>query len=177
VTATPKQHTTYQFQTDLAVEALKTKPDMRNQELNNYVRNRLLESGYVAPQFVSNSVFTRARTQLGIVSTRGRPAGSKNVKTVERKAQAEAKMKVIEAETTRSLNAFNATMAGIPSHPSTGLFTGSELINVYRGPVAPTLAELLRPVEKLMRDRGISSITLDVDGLHVTRTITESVVL
>lgn len=145
---TTMPHTTYAQQIEFALEALKQKPDMRNKELNTFIRDHLISKGYAAPQFVSNSVFTRARSQLGIVSTRGRPAGSKNHKT---KAVAPAR--------------------------STAIFTGNELINVYRGPVAPTLTELLRPIEKLMRDRGISSITLDVEGLHVTRTITESVVL
>jgi len=168
------ERSTYKRQTEIAVEALKVNPDLRNKELNEKIREGLFQRGLGAPAFVSNSVLTRARNQLGIKSTRGRRPGTKNKSTLERKARAEAAMKVIEAETTRSLN---ATLVGIPSHPSTGLFTGSELINVYRGPVAPTLAELLRPVEKLMRDRGISSITLDVEGLHVTRTITESVVL
>ena len=168
------ERSTYKHQTEIAVEALKVNPDLRNKELNEKIREGLFQRGLGAPAFVSNSVLTRARNQLGIKSTRGRRPGTKNKSTLERKARAEAAMKVIEAETTRSLN---AALAGIPSHPSTGLFTGSELINVYRGPVAPTLAELLRPVEKLMRDRGISSITLDVEGLHVTRTITESVVL
>ena len=171
------ERSTYKRQTEIAVEALKVNPDLRNKELNEKIREGLFQRGLGAPAFVSNSVLTRARNQLGIKSTRGRRPGTKNKSTLERKARAEAAMKLAEEQTTRSLNAFNAALAGIPSHPSTGLFTGSELINVYRGPVAPTLAELLRPDEKLMRDRGISSITLDVEGLHVTRTITESVVL
>lgn len=148
---TTMPHTTYAQQIEFALEALKQKPDMRNKELNTFIRDQLISKGYAAPQFVSNSVFTRARNKLGIKVGRGRPAGSKNQKTLERQTAKEK--------------------------PSTAIFTGLETINVYRGPVAPTLAELLRPVEKLMRDRGISSITLDVEGLHVTRTITESVVL
>jgi hypothetical protein len=177
------ERSTYKRQTEIAIEALKVNPDLRNKELNEKIREGLFKLGLGAPAFVSNSVLTRARNQLGIKSVRGRRPGTKNKATLERKAAAEAAMKAIEAETTRSLN---AALAGIPSRPTTpgvfsasttGIFTGNERINVFHGPVAPTLAELLRPVEKLMRDRGISSITLDVDGLHVTRTITESVVL
>lgn len=152
MTTTLKPHTTYQFQTELALEALKQTPDMRNQELNTYVRRRLTETGYAAPQFVSNSVFTRARTQLGIVSTRGRPAGSKNVKAKE------------------------AEVAPAPVPRSTGIYTGEEVINMHRGSVAPTLADLLRPVEKLMREQGISSLTLWNEGLRVKRTVSESLV-
>jgi len=174
VTDTLKPHTTYQFQTELALEALKQAPDMRNQELNTYVRRRLTETGHAAPQFVSNSVFTRARTQLGIVSTRGRPAGSKNQKTLERVTQADVRMKLIEEETTRSLAAF--TESAPPRAPSTAISTGNELINMHRGPVAPTLADLLRPVEKLMRENGISSLTLWNEGLRVKRTVSESLV-
>lgn len=152
MTTTIKPHTTYQFQTELTLEALKKKPDMRNQELNAYVRNRLTETGHAAPQFVSNSVFTRARNQLGIVSTRGRPAGSKNVKAREEE------------------------VAPAPVLRSTALSTGDEVINMHRGPVAPTLADLLRPVEKLMRENGISSLTLWNEGLRVKRTVSESLV-
>ena len=152
MTTTIKPHTTYQFQTDLTLEALKKKPDMRNQELNAYVRNRLTETGHAAPQFVSNSVFTRARNQLGIVSTRGRPAGSKNVKAREEE------------------------VAPAPVPRSMTLSTGDEIINMYRGPAVPTLADLLRPVEKLMRENGISSLTLWNEGLRVKRTVSESLV-
>ena len=140
------ERSTYKRQIEIAVEALKVNPDLRNKELNEKIREGLFAKGLGAPQFVSNSVLTRARNELGIKSTRGRRPGSKN-----------------------------RTKTPAPA-PSTAIFTGLETISVYRGPVAPTLAELLRPVEKLMRDRGISSITLDVEGLHVTRTITESVV-
>jgi hypothetical protein len=59
---------------------------------------------------------------------------------------------------------------------STGIFTGLETINMYRGPAVQTLAELLRPVEKLMRERGISRIELDDEGLRIERTISESLV-
>jgi len=169
-------YATFQQQIDAAKKILEREPKTSNGELARLAEQELARLGTpLRGEGMSNSVFTKARSELGIVPTLGRPKGSKNQKTLERKAAAEAKMKAIEAETTRSLN---AALAGIlPSHPSTGIFTGDETLNVYRGPVAPTLAELLRPVEKLMRDRGISSITLDVDGLHVTRTITESVVL
>jgi hypothetical protein len=152
VTTTIKPHTTYQFQTELTLEALKKKPDMRNQELNAYVRNRLTETGHAAPQFVSNSVFTRARNQLGIVSTRGRPAGSKNVKAKEEE------------------------VAPAPV-PSTGIYTGFETLQVAPPVVAaPSLQDLLRPIEKLMRENGISSLTLWNEGLRVKRTVSESLV-
>jgi hypothetical protein len=163
-------YATFQQQIDAAKKILEREPKTPNGELARLAEQELARLGTpLRGEGMSNSVFTKARSELGIVPTLGRPKGSKNKATLERKAAAEAKMKAIEAETTRSLNAALAS--------TTGIFTGNERINVFHGPVAPTLAELLRPVEKLMRDRGISSITLDVDGLHVTRTITESVVL
>jgi len=177
-------YATFQQQIDAAKKILEREPKTPNGELARLTEQELARLGTpLRGEGMSNSVFTKARSELGIVPTLGRPKGSKNKATLERKAAAEAAMKAIEAETTRSLN---AALAGIPSRPATpgvfsasttGIFTGNERINVFHGPVAPTLAELLRPVEKLMRDRGISSITLDVEGLHVTRTITESVVL
>jgi hypothetical protein len=145
----PLPHTTYAQQIEFALEALKQKPDMRNKELNNFIRDRLISKGYAAPQFVSNSVFTRARNQLGIVSTRGRPAGSKNHKT---KAAAAV--------------------------PSTGIFTGNEVISVGRfSPArAQSLDELLVPVGRMMRERGISCIELSGEGLRVTRQVSEELV-
>jgi len=168
------ERSTYKRQIEIAVEALKVNSDLRNTELNEKIREGLFQCGLGAPAFVSNSVLTRARNELGIKSTRGRRPGTKNKSTLERKAHADAAMKVIEAETTQSLAAFAESAP--PRAPSTALSTGDEVINMYRGPAVQTLAELLRPVEKLMRERGISRIELDDEGLRIERTISESLV-
>ena len=149
---TPLPHTTYAQQTEFALEALKQKPDMRNKELNTFIRDRLISKGYAAPQFVSNSVFTRARNQLGIKVNRGRPVGSKNHKTVERQAAAQ--------------------------RSTTGIFTGNEVISMGRFVPAQTqsLDELLVPIGRMMRERGISSIELSGEGLRVTRQVSEELV-
>lgn len=141
------ERSTYKRQIEIAVEALKVNSDLRNKELNEKIREGLFAQGLGAPQFVSNSVLTRARNELGIKSTRGRRPGSKN--HVKPPAPA----------------------------PSTGIYTGNEIIQVGR-PVAatPSLQDLLRPVEKLMRERGISSIALSDEGLRVTRQVAEELV-
>jgi hypothetical protein len=141
------ERSTYKRQIEIAVEALKVNSDLRNKELNEKIRDGLFQRGLGAPAFVSNSVLTRARNELGIKSTRGRRPGSKN------HAKPPAPV------------------------PSTGIYTGDETISVYR-PVAaaPSLQDLLRPVEKLMRERGISSITLSDEGLRVTRQVAEELV-
>lgn len=168
------------------IEAVKTilahTPHSTNAELLRLGEAKLKTQGLqLRGDGMSNAVFTSARSQLGIVPTRGRPKGTKNKKTLEREAN--ARMKAIEAETTRSLN---AALAGIPSRPATpgvfsvsttGIFTGEERINMFRGPAQPTLAELLRPVEKLMREHGITRIEVGDEGLRVVRTVTESLVL
>lgn len=148
---TPLPHTTYAQQIEFALEALKQKPDMRNKELNTFIRDQLISKGYAAPQFVSNSVFTRARNKLGIKVGRGRPAGSKNQKTLERQAAAQR---------------------------STAIFTGNEVISVGRfSPVqGQSLDELLVPIGRMMRERGISSISLSGEGLRVTRQVSEELV-
>lgn len=141
------ERSTYKRQIEIAVEALKVNPDLRNKELNEKIREGLFAKGLGAPQFVSNSVLTRARNQLGIKSQRGRRPGSKN----------RPKTPV----------------------PSTGIFTGNEVINLSRGPsgpVAPTLDELLVPIGRMMRERGISSIELSGEGLRVTRQVSEELV-
>jgi hypothetical protein len=145
---TPLPHTTYAQQVEFALEALKKQPDMRNRELNEFIRSRLIAKGYAAPQFVSNSVFTRARNQLGIVSTRGRPAGSKNRKNQPVAAPAR----------------------------STAISTGYETIQIGRPSTEPTLDELLVPIGRMMRERGISSIELSGEGLRVTRQVSEELV-
>jgi len=171
---TPKLYATFDHQIELAVDALHVNPQLRNQELSEIVRAKLLAEGCAAPKGLNGHVIARARAKAGVPSRNGRPVGSKNKKTLERQAAAETAMKAIEAETTRSLN---AALAGIPSRPSTGIFTGTEVISMRRGPVPPTLTELLQPVAKLMRERGISRIELDAEGLRIERTISESVVL
>lgn len=139
------ERSTYKRQIEIAVEALKVNPDLRNKELNEKIRESLFAKGLGAPQFVSNSVLTRARNELGIKSTRGRRPGSKNrTKT--------------------------------PAAPSTGIFTGNEVINLRRGPAAPTLDELLVPIGRMMRERGISCIELSGEGLRVTRQVSEELV-
>lgn len=178
------ERSTYKRQTEIAIEALKVNPDLRNKELNEKIREGLFKLGLGAPAFVSNSVLTRARNQLGIKSVRGRRPGTKNKATLERKAAAEAAMKAIEAETTRSLN---AALAGIPSRPTTpgvfsasttGIFTGNEVISMGRFSPAQgqSLDELLVPIGRMMRERGISSIELSGEGLRVTRQVSEELV-
>lgn len=180
---TPKLYATFDHQIALAVDALVASPQLRNQELSEIVRAKLLAEGCAAPKGLNGHVIARARAKAGVPSRNGRPVGSKNKKTLERQAAAETAMKAIEAETTRSLD---AALAGIPSRPATpgvfsasttGIFTGTEVISMRRGPVPPTLTELLQPVAKLMRERGISRIELDAEGLRIERTISESVVL
>lgn len=146
---TTMPHTTYVQQIEFALEALKQKPDMRNKELNTFIRDQLISKGYAAPQFVSNSVFTRARNQLGIKVGRGRPAGSKNQKTLERQAATQR---------------------------STAIVTGNEVINLGRGPAAPTLEELLVPIGRMMRERGISRLELWDEGIRVTRQVSQELV-
>lgn len=178
-------YATFQQQVDAAKKILEREPKTSNGELARLTEQELARLGTpLRGEGMSNSVFTRARSELGIVPTLGRPKGSKNQKTLEleRKAAAEAKMKAIEAETTRSLN---AALAGIPSRPATpgvfsasttGIFTGNERINVFHGPVAPTLDELLVPIGRMMRERGISRIELSDEGLRVTRQVSEELV-
>ena len=147
---TPLPHTTYAQQIEFALEALKKQPDMRNKELNTFIRDRLIAKGYAAPQFVSNSVFTRARNQLGIKVGRGRPPGSKNHKTLERQA----------------------------AQRSTAISTGNEVISMGRFVPAQTqsLEELLIPIGRMMRERGISRLELWAEGLRVTHQVSEELV-
>lgn len=149
---TTMPHTTYAQQIEFALEALKKQPDMRNKELNTFIRDQLISKGYAAPQFVSNSVFTRARNKLGIKVGRGRPVGSKNHKTLERQTAKEK--------------------------PSTGIFTGNEVISMGRFSPAQvqSLDELLVPIGRMMRERGISCIELSGEGLRVTRQVSEELV-
>ena len=141
------ERSTYKRQIEIAVAALKVNPDLRNKELNEKIREGLFAKGLGAPQFVSNSVLTRARNELGIKSTRGRRPGSKNrTKT--------------------------------PAAPSTGIFTGNEVISMGRFSPAQvqSLDELLVPIGRMMRERGISCIELSGEGLRVTRQVSEELV-
>ena len=140
------ERSTYKRQIEIAVEALKVNPDLRNKELNEKIREGLFAKGLGAPQFVSNSVLTRARNQLGIKSQRGRRPGSKNRPKT--------------------------------SVPSTGIFTGNEVISLGRFAPAQvqSLDELLVPIGRMMRERGISCIELSGEGLRVTRQVSEELV-
>lgn len=140
------ERSTYKRQTEIAIEALKVNPDLRNKELNEKIREGLFKLGLGAPAFVSNSVLTRARNQLGIKSVRGRRPGSKNRPKLQ--------------------------------PPSTAILTGNEVISMGRvSPAqAPTLDELLVPIGRMMRERGISCIELSGEGLRVTRQVSEELV-
>lgn len=140
------ERSTYKRQIEIAVEALTVNPDLRNKELNEKIREGLFAKGFGAPQFVSNSVLTRARNQLGIKSTRGRRPGSKN-------------------------------RPKTPA-PSPGIFTGNEVISLGRFSPAQvqSLEELLVPIGRMMRERGISRLELWDEGIRVTRQVSEELV-
>ena len=167
---TPKLYATFDHQIELAVAALVASPQLRNQELSEIVRAKLLAEGCAAPKGLNGHVIARARAKAGVPSRNGRPVGSKNKKTLERQAAA-------ETAKDRAQALLASTLADIGLQPSsTAIFTGNEVINLHRGPAAPTLEELLVPIGRMMRERGISRLELWDEGIRVTRQVSQELV-
>lgn len=138
---------TFTEQVHAAEQVLKANPHATNAQLRPAVTSLLQHQNLAVPSGMSNGVFSAARRNLNIVTNKGRPLGSKN------------RPKVAVAP------------------PSTAISTGNEVIHIGR-PAAqvPTLDELLIPIGRMMRERGISSISLSGEGLRVTRQVSEELV-
>lgn len=144
-----------------AEQILKANPKATNAQLRTAVPQLLAHQGLSAPDGMSNGVFSSARRNLGIESKLGRPIGSKNKKTP---ATVAPKVDNDDARPAVTLR-------------STGIFSGNEVIHIGR-PAAqiPTLDELLVPIGRMMRERGISRLELWDEGIRVTRQVSEELV-